>query len=318
MNYLLNALYFIQSGVISFLWFVYSERIQRSRLVATWRNTIFCAIPLMLLTVLTICSYWTGWLFYIDSLNTYHRGNLYFFQVLIAYGYMLFTAAKAFQLSRRKENYAERSRFRTLSSFAIPPAIFGMLQTLMPGVPLLCVGNTLAVLDVYFSFQEQLISVDALTQLNNRNQLLKYLSAKMPQYSADSFDASASKHLYLLIMDVDYFKKINDRFGHVEGDLALMRVADALKRVCADQNYFIARYGGDEFILLCELSDDAFVVALCEKIQETLSMANSGSNVPYSLSLSIGFAACTADIHSIQDFIGAADEELYRVKQARH
>ncbi len=59
-----------------------------------------------------------------------------------------------------------------------------------------------------------------------------------------------AEDVYLLMMDADGFKQINDRYGHVEGDHALQVVATALKDVCSASGGFIARYGGDEFVVL--------------------------------------------------------------------
>ena len=174
----------------------------------------------------------------------------------------------------------------------------------------MCLGITLGVLYFYFNFQEQLISLDPLTQLNNRNQLIKYLSSKMAH-------RDKSKALYLLVMDVDFFKKINDHFGHIEGDRALVRVAEALKLACANEPCFISRYGGDEFVLILEVQDPKELQALCGKINDALACGNARANAPYPLVLSIGYARYEDSIQSIPQLIALADEELYRVKWER-
>ena len=129
----MNGLYYIMSGVAGFCWFVYSENLQQSRLVSGKRNLAICFLPVLALIGLTIASYWTGELFYIDENNTYHRGNLYVFQVLIAFSYMGFTACKALVLALRKENYVSRSKYLTLASFVVMPFVFGTAQALLGG-----------------------------------------------------------------------------------------------------------------------------------------------------------------------------------------
>ena len=57
-------------------------------------------------------------------------------------------------------------------------------------------------------------------------------------------------------MDLDYFKKINDKYGHIEGDVAITIVADALKNIVRKTNFFVCRYGGDEFVVICETKSD--------------------------------------------------------------
>lgn len=309
-NYMINALYFIQSGLAGYYWFLYSESMQKSKLVNTKKKKLICGIPLLFLAIMTVISYMTGWIFYISEDNMYHRGNLYFIQIIIAYGYILFTASKAMCLSFKKRNYIDRKNFFMISSFVILPMSFGVLQTMFVGMPLLCIGVTLSLLAIYIDFQEQQISIDPLTQMNNRNQLMKFLNNRM-------MHGNEEKMLYLLIMDVDAFKKINDRYGHVEGDLALISVATALKKVVANQNYFISRYGGDEFILVCEVESKTEIEVLCGMIHNTLEMLNHDTNTKYSLSLSIGYAKYTENIHSVQEFISRADAMLYQQKRSR-
>ena len=118
-------------------------------------------------------------------------------------------------------------------------------------------------------------------------------------------------------MDVDNFTKINDRYGRVEGDKALVQIASALKYVCIGQNYFTARYGGDEFIIICECASNDEVNKLYYRIQNSITRSNVNSGKPYGLSLSIGVAKYGADIDSIQDFINIADAELTKMKQTR-
>lgn len=309
-NWLVNGLYYIQAGIGGYAWLVYSESMQSSQIVKKPANLWLASIPLWILVIFTLISYQTGWIFYIDSNNHYHRGKLHFIQLTVTYGYTLFTAGKAFLLALKKENIVNRSKYLTLASYVVCPLIFGTAQILVPGQPLLCMGLTLSFLNVYFTLQGQLVSVDPLTQLNNRNQLMRTLVSRVSHYDGRT-------HLYVLIMDVDLFKKINDKFGHVEGDAAIVRVADALKQVCAEQNHFVARYGGDEFIVICETENETEVEELCRKIQERITELNKKDQAKYELSLSIGYSEYTPQIESVQAFIEHADRELYKVKRNR-
>lgn len=306
LNFIISALYFIASGLCGYSWFVYSENLQKSKLVNENRFKIFNLIPFIALTILTVTSYKTHWLIYIDDNNIYHRGKLYVLQIILSFGYVIFTTIKAFLKSLDKKNYIYKHQYLSISSFVIIPLIFCILQAFIKDIPLLCVGITLAMINVYIRSQSQLISIDPLTQLNNRNQLIKYLSNKI-KYS--------EKSLYLLIMDLDYFKKINDKFGHIEGDKALVCVSNTLKFVFNKKNMFIARYGGDEFIVICEDLEAYEVDNLCVTVNKQLAKANA--NKDYVLKLSIGYAKYNDADLTIQDFINLADEQLYMVKKSR-
>lgn len=116
--------------------------------------------------------------------------------------------------------------------------------------------------------------------------------------------------VYLLMMDADGFKQINDHYGHVEGDHALQVVATAIKDVCSVSGGFIARYGGDEFVVLQKAVTERDIIGLCTAINDELARAE----VPYLLQMSIGYARVGNGIDTWQDLLRAADAELYRVK----
>lgn len=292
---------------MGYIWFRYSENIQQSKFALNKKYRIFAFIPVIILVLLTVLSYQNHLLFYIDADNVYHRGPAYSFQLILAYGYVIFTAVKTYFLSLKAEDYHKKIELRTLSTFIIPTIITGFLQVFFPRYPILCVGNTFGILYIYLTLQEQLVSIDALTQLNNRNQLFQYLSVKLRHPSENS-------SIYLFMLDVNKFKLINDQYGHTEGDRALQLVADCLKKTCNQKNFFISRYGGDEFTIVGELSEDKQVNEVAERIQEAISQIKT----PYPLSLSIGYAKYSSELKTQQEFIALADKELYKAKEKFH
>lgn len=303
MNWILNGTYYAVSGLLGYIWFRFSETMQGSRFVSEKKYRWLALLPALVLIVLTVLSVWNHWLFYIDANNAYHRGPAYSLQVILAYGYVIFTALKAHLLSVRADDYRRKKELRTLSSFVIPTLLSGVLQIVFPRYPILCVGSTLGILYIYLTLAEQAVSVDMLTQLSNRNQLYQILSNKFKHRPED-------EALYLLMIDVNKFKAINDAWGHTEGDHALRLVADGLRRSAGTKGNVIARYGGDEFMVLCELENDHAVESLVTRIHETIGEAE----VSYPLSVSIGYARLTSDVKTPQELIALADKELYKAK----
>ncbi len=310
LKYVIDIAYYLLTGFVSYLWFLYSEFLQESALVTKRRNKILGALPVTIFNILLLTTPWTHFLFYIDEQGNFHHGPLYIIQSTVLFGYLVFTSGKAFILAQNKSNYANRSKYLTISSFCIFPMLCGIWQIFFSESPVLSMGITLALLQVYINLQNELISIDPLTQLNNRNQLLRYLSNKMK-------NPHPTKSLYLLMMDMDYFKKINDQHGHVEGDRALVRVAVALKKVCAHYRSFVCRYGGDEFIIVCETSKEERIRTLCTELNDVLAEENAAAGSPYYLHMSIGYAKYTEQMKTIPDFIQEADKMLYEVKRAR-
>lgn len=178
----------------------------------------------------------------------------------------------------------------------------GVFQVFYSG-PCLSVGIMLSMLQLYIVCQEQLISTDPLTGLNNRNRFETYMLSLFS-------NVDQAEGVYLLMMDADGFKQINDRYGHVEGDHALQVISAALKEVCSASGGFIARYGGDEFVVLQKATTEQDIICLCAAINDELVRAE----VPYLLRMSIGYARVGDGVDTWQDLLRAADAELYRVK----
>ncbi len=116
--------------------------------------------------------------------------------------------------------------------------------------------------------------------------------------------------LSLLVIDVDHFKSINDRFGHIEGDRALRFIAHILGTVVgADHRLF--RIGGEEFAVLAALPHPVARL-LGERIRQTVSSANAGG--AYRITVSIGVATVRKSTDGLTELFGQADQRLYAAK----
>ena len=166
---------------------------------------------------------------------------------------------------------------------------------------------------IYIISLNDQVSIDELTKLNNRTQLKKYI---VSEYSKQGGDKIVH---YILMIDLNKFKHINDEYGHLEGDKALKRTADALKLSCADNpmKTFIARYGGDEFIVVAKTENEELVKELKKVIKDTLVRLNIESGAEYELSASIGYASYCGDVSDFQAALSKADEALYEEKAKR-
>lgn len=301
-NWVSNAVSFSLFAIACLIWFIYSETMQGSRLLTTRSRVVLATLPTVLVVVLAFTSYWTHALFYIDAQGVYRRGAAYMIQPIVSYCYVIYTSLHAFVHARKVESLQKKAIYRTLAFFAVPALVGGTFQVVF-SIPGLCVGITLSILLLYIICQEQLISTDPLTGLNNRNRFETYM---LSLFSG----ADQAEGVYLLMMDADGFKQINDHYGHAEGDHALQVVATALKDVCSPAGGFIARYGGDEFVVLQKAAAEQDIIDLCSAIDDELARAE----VPYALRMSIGYARVGDSVDTWQDLLRAADAELYRVK----
>ena len=157
---------------------------------------------------------------------------------------------------------------------------------------------------------EQLATTDALTRLLNRRAMLERLSVEVDR--ARRFHSQLS----LLMLDLDHFKAINDRHGHLSGDDILRQVGTLLSGVVRTIDV-VARYGGEEFVLLLPETGTEGAVVFAERLRERVSehdfaLDNAGNN---HLTCSIGVATFPSpNVSSTEDLFARADEALYRAK----
>ncbi|HZS15164.1 MAG TPA: GGDEF domain-containing protein [Candidatus Dormibacteraeota bacterium] len=155
---------------------------------------------------------------------------------------------------------------------------------------------------------EVLARTDALTGLANRRAAEERLQQETER--ASRYD----RPLSLLIADVDGLKKVNDLHGHPAGDAVLREVAARLARVVRASD-LLARWGGDEFVVICPETDgDAAAQVAGKLVREARGPVDTGDGT-VACGLSVGFATATAAIDP-RRLILAADQALYRSKQS--
>ena len=309
LGWAVNSVFFIVSGIVGVEWVLFSELVQKSKLYMDKRLRRLCIIPVVVIAVFAVTAYWNHWLFYIDENGIYHRGSVYFIQIICSYIMPLLSTVKAFIRSFNAREYTQRREFRALGMVIIMPFVTFVIQMLLPGTPAQCVGLTIGAMSVFIFMKDSQISTDPLTGLNNRYRMDMYLQSKLEDY------VPGKKRLFLMMMDVDEFKSINDTYGHIVGDEAIKHVSQAVKTVGRNTNVFIGRYGGDEFTIICEAASEEELIKISGSINSILS--EKSKDLPYSLSLSIGIAEYSEDMKSAQAFIAAADQRLYEAKNAK-
>ena len=308
---LTKTVYFFSTALMCYFWFIYFEYIQGSSFVEDRRRVRLALIPVFVMAVLLLINVFTGILFYVDDEGIYRRGTFFVVQYLLSYTYVFITCFRAFLGIFNKKKFALRRQLIILSLFPLAPAGAGILQFIYPQLPLACAALSLSTLLLYLEWIEQMISVDPLTMLSNRKQLAYRFESWM--HTHDTQD------LYLMMVDANRFKHINDTYGHLEGDTALIRIADALRLGCRDYagKSSISRYGGDEFVVLAwadRKKGEQEIRHLMESIHGHLKRLNSDANSPYDLTVCIGMAKVTEQ-SVLKDVIEEADAQLYDQKR---
>ncbi|MFG1391516.1 GGDEF domain-containing protein [Xanthobacter agilis] len=123
---------------------------------------------------------------------------------------------------------------------------------------------------------------------------------------------TAHRPMSLLLIDIDNFKEVNDRYGHPVGDQVLRRVAETLNDGLRQSDY-VVRYGGDEFAAFAPGVDHAGAMALAAMLRDRIAALELPEGVP-ALTLSIGVATAPEDGETLTDLLGMADKRLYAAK----
>ena len=307
---ILKSMYFLSTTLMCFFWFLYFEYMQGSPFVENRKRVRISSVLVWVMGLLLIVNAFTGILFYVDEGGQYQRGTFFIVQYILAYLYVMITCLRALIGIFDKRKISQRRTLITLALFPIAPAGAGILQFIYPHLPLACAALSIATLIMYMDYTDMMISIDPLTRLNNRKQLVFHYEHWMQHPDEEN--------VYLLMIDANKFKSINDTYGHIEGDAALVRIADAMRNGCRELHLKnnIARYGGDEFVILLWTGDEEKVKRLITAIERNLSALNAEAKSPYELTVSIGYTKASKQL-GLTDIIAVADEQLYEAKRNR-
>lgn len=151
---------------------------------------------------------------------------------------------------------------------------------------------------------------DELTGLPNRYQIKEFLTGQLNKEEAKNYPFS------MICLDLDKFKPVNDIFGHSTGDALLGEVSSRLQS-CIRSGDFVARQGGDEFmILLADTSQPGQVEEVCQRIVQELNRPFTIDGNDVTIGVSMGIAMAPQDSNSANDLLRFADIALYQAKQS--
>jgi diguanylate cyclase (GGDEF)-like protein/putative nucleotidyltransferase with HDIG domain len=162
-----------------------------------------------------------------------------------------------------------------------------------------------------FREAEESATTDSLTGLPNTRSLYKHLDGELSRCKR------SGSPLTVLVLDLNGFKEINDRFGPIEGNSLLRMFAAALKDTCREYDY-AARIGGDEFVIVAPGMPAEAIAEMSERLQKTAQDVGNEICAHRVLTLSVGHASYPADGGDAETLLSVADTEMYKMKRARH
>jgi diguanylate cyclase (GGDEF)-like protein len=149
-----------------------------------------------------------------------------------------------------------------------------------------------------------LSEIDHLTEMYNRRKITELYETEYARYKRYKYPLS------IIIVDIDFFKKINDEYGHNQGDITLKEIALILKTEVRESDH-VARWGGEEFLVLCPETNIEGAATLAEKLRSTIN-EYSFTNIGHRTA-SFGVTTCSDDC-TFESMINCADKALYTAK----
>ncbi len=296
-NYILNTWLYLAVIVVSYLWmFLLCEcigvTISRGAMVAITVVDIIGAAILLLNCFFPI-------IFSIEN-GVYQRKDLYWLYVAIG-GFNMIHGMSLYYRTERKGGVLVSF---SLGAFFVPLIVGVTAQSIFYGVSVIWVGVSIAISGMVSSMKNELILIDQLTGIYNR-----YYLEKIKQSTSRKSDLELTG----IMIDLNKFKDINDKFGHKVGDEALVHTANILVKAVGTKGKVI-RYAGDEFVVILFLNDQEKVNEVINKINGGFEDFNGLNMAKYKLSAAMGCYTVNFNKQSIDGFINTIDAKMYENK----
>jgi len=290
----MNFILFLGTPILGVLWAIYADYTifhSKARL-----EKLYYFSPVILIgVVLSITNLFSPVLYSISEINEFSREPFIYLNMGVLYGLSVFITVKVFQ--HRKN--LKKIEFTGLVFFILFPAIGGTIQMLYYGLASLYSMLALAIFTVFITIETIGSSRDFLTGLFTRKKAYEYvtylLDSRIP-FSVISFD-------------LDDFKEINDKYGHIKGDQTLVFFAHKLTSILG-KNALISRIGGDEFLVITtEINPDKL-----QSILDELHVEIETSQFKCPIKYAHGIQIVTETVDSIDTVMIEVDQKMYRQK----
>lgn len=302
--YTLRILLIGMAPIIAYYWYSFIHRwITPNKSISHKRKTVLL-IPVIINLIVTALSPVYGTVFYIDSNNVYHSGPFFVCSVALALLYLVYTIAV---IIANRRSFV-KSEFISLILFCALPTIGGILQSIFYEILLLWSFSAFSLIVLYIFLQLRMVQMDCLTGAMTRDSFERYIQQKFKRRSDVEFGA--------VYLDLDGLKKINDKFGHQEGDFAIKTIVYLIKGTIKKTD-LIARLGGDEFIIIIENASKEKLIRTINKIKIKLNQYNLRSGKNYQLDCSFGADIYNSQFDNLDQFLHHVDNLMYNNKRSK-
>ena len=316
LHFVLEGICFVLALMVTRCWmYVIFENHRLYRLKNNDAFSFFTLIAIVAMAVLNVFSMNYSLLFRLNLFGD-PIPDKYFFVYYYLVGFFGLVIFFALSYTIIKSSIIDEKKSAIYSLFMSALVIVSLLLNLYLISNIFIIYATIVAILFYVNLHGERVFTDTLTGLNNRNRFRRYLQSLM------SASASVKANTYLTYIDIDDFKLINDNYGHLTGDLALRTVAESMRDIGSREHSFLARVGGDEFVIIAQHPTIEKQNEMLSKLTESLNEKAKVTLKDLSVSFSVGFTNLNVPDANISDIIKLADRNMYRnksyKKQNRH
>jgi len=302
MSIFFHFMLFASAPILTYAWYILIFNLVSSAEPRSFTVKSLMFIPVLMNIVFVLVSIPFGLVFSLDASNLYVRGDFFFVPLIFTYGYLVFGIMRIFK--SRKTIIPEE--FYLLIFFSMLPILGGLFQGIFYGTLLMWSSAAFALIFVFIYLQERMIHLDGLTGAWTRKSFDYFMNKKLSQRVIEPFSG--------VYFDINNLKKINDEFGHLEGDFVLKETVAHIKGVMG-QGDVVARLGGDEFVIITHHADESRLNTMVNDIKLALSVFNDHSEKGYQLACSYGYGVFSGEFNSIEQFLSYIDHKMYASKR---
>ena len=307
MNTIVVSSLFFLLPLPGFFYFLYIDQLDKKWEKVPARLGFLASIPVSIHCIIVLINLSNGMLFSITANNTYARGKYTYLVLAIN---VLYLVGGHVQSLYHQVVQGKKTSFPILL-FPYCIVIAAIIQAYIEGIEVVLITFSLTLLITFLHIQNTHASRDFLTSLYNRSvgeECLRYLF----------LHTGKQKVLGGMLMDIDCFKEVNDQYGHELGDRCLRSFAQLLRKSFS-RSWLICRYGGDEFLLLREMSCAKEMDEELLKFKENLEDFNGLRELPFELRVSVGKGVSDEDAcRDSATFLKILDERMYLSKKYYH
>lgn len=295
---LLHMILFLVAPSLTLYWFLL---VHRFTVMEGTKRTVhrLWFVPLFVNVAIVLTNPFHRLFFTLSDANVYVRGPLFFVGAAITYFYM--GAAYLHIHRHRKRMLPDEVWLFVL--FSLIPIIGGIVQIFWYPILTMWASTAFSLILMYIFLSERMVHKDSLTQAWTRGSVENYLGRRLR--------VEPDRPIGIIFYDVDNLKQINDAYGHLEGDQAILHLVEVVRDAFEGQAV-LARMGGDEFLILLEVATEDDLVRLVNHWKDRIEATQPKK--PYRTDASVGWGLYGKPGQTFDGFLRQIDKMMYAEK----